>query len=101
MMTNNRLFWSKTLCALVLGATLAAAHAEPAGTGDEALKHNVEAALHQKAINVGVRVQAIDGVVYLYGRAVNRPNRIDIESAAQEAVPGHKVVSSIVDEPTP
>jgi len=100
-MKNSRFFWTKTLCLLAVGATLTAARAEPAGTPDQALELAARQALHQKAIDMGIRVQVNDGVVYLYGRTVNRPHRIDVENVVRDAVPGHRVVSSIEDGPAP
>jgi len=100
-MKNNRIFWAKALCALAFALTLTMARAEPAGNPDEVLERSAKAALHQKAVDIGIRVQARDGVVYLYGHAVNRPHRIDIENTVREAVPGHQVISSIEDSPVP
>jgi len=100
-MKNSRIFWAKALCALGFALTLTIARAEPADSADEALERSAKAALHQKGGDTGIRVQARDGVVYLYGRAVNRPHRIDIETVVREAVSGHQVISSIEDSPVP
>ena len=90
-------FLTKSLFAAALAVTVSAAHAELAAGNDDTLVQAAKDALHQGVFTSSIRVQAIDGVVYLYGHTSTYPARIDIENAVKSAVPGHKVVSSIED----
>ena len=86
---------SKILAAAFAAATLSAAHAATPDATDDTLVQEAKSALQHKAFPGSVRVQAIDGVVYLYGRAATYALSADLEEAVKEAVPGHQVVSSI------
>jgi hypothetical protein len=95
-MTNNfGSFLTKSLFAAALAVTVSAARAEMVNSADDALVQTAKDALHQEVFTSSVRVQAVDGVVYLYGRTNTYPARVDIENAVKAAVPGHKVVDSI------
>lgn len=89
---------SKILVAASLALTLSAAQAAMPVAGDEALAQAAKKALSHKTFPGSVRVQAIDGVVYLYGRTATYAAQIDAEEAVKKAVDGHKVVSSIEGE---
>ncbi len=90
---------SKTAFAILLGVAVSAAHAAVGGTSDEEIVQTVKTALHKPSggLGFGIRVQAIDGVVYLYGHADTYLQKVDIEELARAAAAGHKVVSSIDD----
>lgn len=97
MSKNFGSFLTKSLFAVALAVTVSAARADMARSGDDALVQSAEEALHHGVFTSSVRVQAIDGVVYIYGHTNTYPAKIDIENAVKAAVPGHKVVSSVED----
>ena len=97
MSNNFGSFLTKSLFAAALAVTVSAARADMARSGDDALLQSAEDALHQVVFNSTIRVQAIDGVVYIYGHTSSYPARVNIENAVKAAVPGHKVVSSVED----
>jgi len=86
---------TKSLFAAALAVTVSAARAEMTDAVDQSLAQSAEGAVHQEPFNSTIRVQAVDGVVYLYGRASTYTAEADLENAVQAAVPGHKVVSTI------
>ena len=86
---------SKILVAASVAFTLSAAQAGVPASGDEALAQTARHALYHLTFPGSVRVQAIDGVVYLYGRTATYASRVDAEDAVKAAVAGHKVVSSL------
>jgi hypothetical protein len=88
---------TKSLFAAALAVTVSAARANMASTSDDALVQSAQEALHHGVFASSIRVQAIDGVVYIYGHASTYPAKIDVENAVKAAVPGHKVVSSVED----
>ena len=95
MSKNFRSILTGSLFAAALAVTVSAARADMAQPGDDALAQTAQEALRHGVFASSIRVQAIDGVVYLYGHTSTYPAQIDIENAVKAAVPGHKVVSSI------
>lgn len=83
--------------AIVLGFTVIGASAQAAGTSvDDALAHTVLAQINRRPeLSVDLlRVQSIDGVVYLYGHVDNDVERKEAEKVAY-GVPN---VVSVVNE---
>jgi hypothetical protein len=97
MSKNFGSFLTKSLFAAALAVTVSAAHADMAQTADDTLVQSAKDALRNGVFTGSIRVQAVDGVVYLYGHTNTYPARIDIENAVKAAEPGHKVISSIED----
>jgi len=97
MSSNFRSFLTKGLFAAALAVTVSAARADMGLSADDTLVQSAKDALHNGVFTSGIRVQAVDGVVYLYGHTNTYPARVDIENTVKAAVPGHKVVSSIED----
>jgi hypothetical protein len=96
MFDKNGILVTKAALALSLALGASAIYAQPSGTSDEALVSSIKAALHSHpGGGLGIRVQAIDGVVYLYGTADTYSERVNIEEAVSAAAQGHKIVDSI------
>ncbi len=95
MSKNFGSFLTKSLFAAALAVTVSAARGNMVVSGDDQLVQSAENALHQGVFTSSIRVQAVDGVVYIYGHTNTYTARIDIENAVKAAVPGHKVISSI------
>jgi len=83
--------------ALSLALSISAVSAAEATNSDDSLAASVKAALHNRrdSNGRGIRVQVIDGTVYLYGNVDGYSQQVSIEEAAKEAAQGHKVVASI------
>ncbi len=95
MTKNIGSYLTKSLFAAALAVTVSAARAEMTDAVDQSLVQSAEDALHHQVFNSTIRVQAVDGVVYLYGRTGSYGAEVDLENAVKAAVPGHEVVSSI------
>jgi len=97
MSKNIGSYLTKSLFAAALAVTVSAARAEMTDAADESLVQSAKSALQHEPYNSTLHVQAVDGVVYLYGHAATFPLKIDVENAVRAAVPGHQVVSTIED----
>jgi len=80
--------------ALGVSAVQAASNASPGDSPAESITH----ALHGTSRNI--RVQMVDGTVYLYGTVDTYSQRASIEQQATAAAQGHKVVDSIEFSPS-
>lgn len=102
MSHKNGLPAAKLAIAMSLALSFSALHAAEATISDDSLAAGVRSALHGQhgATGTGIRVQAIDGTVYLYGTVDTYPERVDVENAANAAAQGHKVVDSIEFSPS-
>ena len=101
MFDKHGILMAKAAVAFSLALGVSAIHAESSVLSDDALASSAKAALHrQSGAGIGVRVQAIDGVVYLYGAVDTYRELADVEGAVSAAVPGHKVVDSIESSPS-
>lgn len=101
MSDKHGILMAKAAVALSLALSVSAIHAQSSNTSDDALVSSVKAALHSHSSSgLGIRVQAIDGVVYLYGTVDTYRELADVESVVGAAVPGHKVVDSIESSPS-
>jgi|SRR5579859_1346389 len=90
---------AKLAVAMSLALSISAVRAaDPNGS----LADSVKAALHNRldSDGRGIRVQVVDGTVYLYGTVDTYPQRASIEEAADAAAQGHKVVDSIEFSPS-
>ncbi len=96
MFDKNGILLAKAAVAFSLALGVSASHAQSSGTSDDALVSSVKTALHSHSGGgLGIRVQAIDGVVYLYGTVDSYLERANIEEAVSAAAQGHKIVDSI------
>lgn len=102
MSHKNGISAAKLAVALSLALSFSASYAAPAALSDDSLAASVKSALHGQlgATGAGIRVQAIDGTVYLYGTVDTYPERVDVEDAANAAAQGHKVVDTIEFSPS-
>lgn len=85
----------KAAIALSLVLSFSAVRAAEAVTPDDRIANSVKSALHSHFI----RVQVLDGTVYLYGTVDTYPERATIEEEANAAAQGHKIVDSIEFSP--
>jgi len=94
MFHKSSILFAKMATAMSLAMSVSAIHAANA---DTSLVTTVETALHDKldGHGRGIRVQVIDGTVYLYGTVETYSERASIEDVAIAAAAGHKVVDSI------
>lgn len=100
MFDKHGILMAKAAVAFSLALSVSALQAQPSGTSDDALVSSVKTALHSHfGGGLGIRVQAIDGVVYLYGTVDTYPEQANIEEAVRAAAPGHKIVDSIGSAP--
>jgi hypothetical protein len=97
MSKNKSLFLAKGLVLAALAVTVSAARAEITSTADNSLVQSAKDAVHYGTPATNIRVQAVDGVVYLYGHTTTYLSRVEVENAVRAAVPGHQVISSIED----
>lgn len=97
----NRLTAAGLAIAMSLALDVSAVQAA-APVSDDALVASVKSALHGRldANGRGIRVQAIDGTIYLYGVVDNYLERASVEDAASAGAQGHKIVDSIAFSPS-
>ena len=81
------------MAALSLALSVSVGHAATSATPGDGLAGTVADAL--RGTGREIRVQVVDGTVYLYGTAETYSERASIEAAAAAAAQGHKVVDSI------
>jgi osmotically-inducible protein OsmY len=88
---------AKLAVALSLALSISAVRAASPTSSDESLADSVKAALHNRfdSNGRGIRVQVVNGTIYLYGTVDTYPQRASIEDLADAAAQGHKVVDSI------
>jgi osmotically-inducible protein OsmY len=93
---------AKLVVALSLALSFSAVKAANLAGSDDSLADSVKAALHNRLDSDGraIRVQAIDGTVYLYGTVDTYAERASIDEAADAAAHGHVVVDSIGFDPS-
>ncbi len=102
MSNKNGILVAKMAIAMSLALSFSAVRAADAAISDDSLAGAVKAALHGRldSNGRGIRVQAIDGVVYLYGTVETYSVRASIDEVADAAARGHKVVDSIEFSPS-
>jgi len=85
---------AKAALAMSLTMSVSALYAADA---DSSLASSIKAALHGSldSNGRGIRVQVIDGTIYLYGTVDSFAQRASIEEVVTAAAPGHKLVDSI------
>ena len=102
MFNKSGVLVAKVAVAMSLALSLSAGRAADPAISDGSLADSVKAALHHRldANGRGIRVQVVDGTIYLYGTVDTYPQRASIEEAAGSAAQGHKVVDSIEFSPS-
>jgi len=98
MSRKNGITVAGVAVAMSLALNVSVAHAASNASPGDALAGSVTAALH--GTGRGIRVQVVDGTVYLYGTVDTYAQRASIEETATAAAQGHKVVDSIEFSPS-
>jgi len=98
MSHKNGVTVARLAVALSLALSISAVQAASSASPGDPLAGSVTDALQGTSRNV--RVQVVDGTVYLYGMVDTYAQRATIEDRATAAAQGHKVVDSIEFSPS-
>ncbi|GEM_PF-7129075 len=98
MSHKNGITVARMAVALPLALSLSAVQAASNASPGDPLAGSIAEALHGTSRNI--RVQVVDGTVYLYGVVDTYAQRATIEDRATAAAQGHKIVDSIEFSPS-